>query len=511
MTRRLFVVLGVVCACSVLLAAPEIRAVFPDHGSSGDQVTIVGKNFSADKAQDIVKFGDAVAEVLKASAGCLSVTVPTLDPGDYPVTVTVKTETTEETSQEAITFTVFKAGEPFIEKIKPQKGPVGTCVALCGENLGTFNSPVTVLFGAVEVPTTSFRKSIFVRVPETLPLGDVAVSVKVGDVQSNSVTFTVIEIPPPVIEGIHPTTGPAGKLVTITGQDLSPRLGVCGIFCNRNGKGDGGQPAAKVFFGTDEAKVIYSCSRAIGAVVPAVAIPEGATEVEVDVTVVVGTGLTSNAVKFTVVQAPAPVVESLSPESGPVGTYVSIKGSNLGGTFAEREVLFGDTPATSVELGFRRSKIVAAVPEGLAVGTQYAVTVKVNGVAATLAEGAEPLVFTVEALPAPAIDSIDPTTGPVGTRVKIKGTNFRYGALEPKVFFNDIEAKAAWGHHGWGHDGWGFGWGHEDDGDAVHMEVLIVSVPEGLVAGVAAVKVVLGGVASETVDFTVTVPEEPNP
>lgn len=504
MVRRIAVLFGVLVAGSLLQASPpQIRALFPEKGSPGDLVTILGKGFSYKEEQDIVKFGTGEtavqAEVRRATSYSICAVVPNLDPAEYPVTVTVKTDTTEETSQEQISFTVVKAEPPAIEEILPESGPAGTSVKIIGQNLGHFGNKVTVLFGTIETAGTSWWNAIYTRVPEAAPLGETQVSVKIGDMTSNSVPFTVTEPPPPVIDEIHPVSGPAGTLVRIYGENLSSRSRSAWFgFGQSNFKWMGGNGAvtqAKVLFGTAEAKIVYCSSHEIGAVVPVVEIPEGQTEVQVDVTVVVGTRPPSNAVKFTVTEAPAPVVESLSPATGPVGTRIVIKGENLGGHYAEQEVLFDQTPATHVCSGYHGTSLFAMVPEGLEVGKQYAVTVKVNGVLATLAEGASPLLFTVEALPTPVIESIDPTSGPVGTYVKIVGQNLGAMNLHTKVFFGDVEASRVYAHPLW--EGFTMG-------DSENKWVIVAAVPAGLAAGAVKVKVTIGGIASNEVDFEVT-------
>lgn len=47
---------------------PSITSITPDSGLAGDPVIIKGSNFSAEAAENTVKFGAAEATVLKASA-----------------------------------------------------------------------------------------------------------------------------------------------------------------------------------------------------------------------------------------------------------------------------------------------------------------------------------------------------------------------------------------------------------------------------------------------------------
>ena len=150
-------------------------------------------------------------------------------------------------------------------------------------------------------------------------------------------------------------------------------------------------------------------------------VPSGATTGTVSVTTPGGTG--TSAGTFTVI--PAPTVTSFTPTSGPIGTSVSITGTNLTGATAVR---FNGTAAVSFTVNTATS-ITATVPSGATTGT---VSVTTPGGTGTSAGS-----FTV--VPAPTVTSFTPTSGPVGTSVAITGTNFT-GATA--VRFNGTSAVA---------------------------------------------------------------------
>jgi len=108
----------------------------------------------------------------------------------------------------------------------------------------------------------------------------------------------------------------------------------------------------------------------------------------------------------------APTISGFSPSSGPVGTSVSITGTNF---TSGSSVTFNATPATSVTFN-SVSSLTAVVPSGATTGP----------IAVTTADGAastSPSSFTVTQAPAgPAISSISPSSGRVGTSVTISGT-----------------------------------------------------------------------------------------
>jgi hypothetical protein len=119
--------------------------------------------------------------------------------------------------------------------------------------------------------------------------------------------------------------------------------------------------------------------------------------------------------------APAPVLSTVSPNSGPStgGTSVALTGQNF---VSNATVSFGGAAATSVVV-VSATQITANTPPH----TQGSVAVAVrnpDGQSATLADG-----FTFTG-PAPILSSVSPTSGPStgGTSVTLTGQNFVSGA-----------------------------------------------------------------------------------
>ena len=119
--------------------------------------------------------------------------------------------------------------------------------------------------------------------------------------------------------------------------------------------------------------------------------------------------------------APAPILTSVSPTSGPStgGTPVTLTGQNFA---PNATVTFGGTAATSVVVA-SATQITANTPPHTQ-GSVNVVVTNPDGQSATLANG-----FTFGA-PAPTIMSVSPTTGLTtgGTAVTLTGTNFVSGA-----------------------------------------------------------------------------------
>lgn len=191
--------------------------------------------------------------------------------------------------------------------------------------------------------------------------------------------------PAPTIASFTPTSGPVGTNVTITGTGFT------------------GTTAVK--FGGTSASFTFGSDTSLTATVPT-----GATTGTISVTAPGGTATSANA--FTVTP-PAPTISSFAPTSGTVGTNVTIAGTNFTGTTA---VKFAGTSASFTVVS--DTALSATVPSGATTGL---ITVTTPGGTATSANA-----FTVTTVvpPAPTIQSFTPTSGPVGTKVTITGTNF---------------------------------------------------------------------------------------
>src|SRR5438093_1731781 len=183
---------------------------------------------------------------------------------------------------------------------------------------------------------------------------------------------------PPTITSFTPTSGPVGTSVTISGTNFTG--------------------ATAVAFNGVSASFTVSSATAIQATVPA-----AATTGPVSVTTAGGTA--TSASSFTVV--PAPTISSFTPTSGPVGTSVTITGTNFTGATA---VTFNGVSATTFTVT-SATAIQATVPTGATTGP---VSVTTAGGTATSASS-----FTV--VPAPTVSSFAPTSGPVGTSGRTSG------------------------------------------------------------------------------------------
>ena len=148
-----------------------------------------------------------------------------------------------------------------------------------------------------------------------------------------------------------------------------------------------------------------------------------------------------------------PVIIELSPDNGPMDSYVTIMGSNFGdnegrlffdpdpAVLADEELGLFDFPAMCGDYWFD-DHIIVRVPDTLTIGDSYYIRVERNG---DLANSNNFDNFTVtNALVGPQICAINPDNGPINNNVRIFGENL--GSVPGTVnFYNGVNASySAW-------------------------------------------------------------------
>jgi hypothetical protein len=250
----------------------------------------------------------------------------------------------------------------------------------------------------------------------------------------------------PTVSSFTPTCGPVGTSVDVNGNNF--------------------QDATHVTFNGVEATFSVQSGHLITTTVPT-----GATTGKIGVVSPQGTDTSSADFTVSSSCASAPTISSFSPTSGPVGTSVTINGSGFTGATA---VTFGGVSAGTFSVNGAGTRITAIVPNGAVTGK---ITVTTPGGTATSATN-----FTVTTTAAaPTISSFSPTSGPVGTSVRINGSGFA-GATAVK--FNGVSASFTVNAQGTRID---------------------TKVPTGATTGKITVTTP-GGTATSAKNFTVTVP-----
>ncbi|RNI32369.1 choice-of-anchor D domain-containing protein [Rufibacter immobilis] len=288
---------------------------------------------------------------------------------------------------------------PTISSFEPNAAAVGNTILIKGSNLVNTTS---VIFenGKTATYTVVDDNTLTATVPAGAATGTVKLSYNNFSQTTTSIAvFTVISAP--IITDFSPKSGPVGTVVTITGSNFWV---------------DG-----NVYFKDASGEYIYAdnyeyvSTTEVRATVPA--------DAASDFIAVDGeSGLTETATKFTVT-VPAPVIATVDPNAGPVGTIVYVQGSNLKGI---QSITFGGTLATEYD-DTDENNLIVIVPEGAVSGNMIVTT----------AGGAAQTNFTVT-VPTPIITDFSPKFGPAGTVVTITGANFW---VDGNVYFKDASGN----------------------------------------------------------------------
>ncbi|NIR52463.1 hypothetical protein GWO43_27935, partial [candidate division KSB1 bacterium] len=289
-------------------APPTITSFSPTSGLVGSEVTIIGENFIGATA---VSFNGTSAVFVVDSAGQIRTTVPN---GATTGPLSVMNDTGAASS--STDFTVTTSSSPTISSFSPTSGPVGTEVTVVGSN---FTEVSLVSFNGV---LSSFSIDSDSQLRATVPVGATTGPIDLigphGTGMSGSV-FSVTVPSPPTITAFSPISGLVGSEVTIVGEKFTGATSV-------------------LFNGTSAAFTVVSSTEIHTTV------PVDATTGLISVTNSEGTGTSSS--DFTVTSPPSlpPTIVSFTPTSGPVGTEVTISGSNFTET---TDVAFNGTSAPS--------------------------------------------------------------------------------------------------------------------------------------------------------------------
>ena len=227
---------------------------------------------------------------------------------------------------------------PSVFGFNPTSGPAGTPVDITGSG---FTGASDVTFGGVSAGPGGFTVNSDTDITATVPAAAITgpVCVTVGaSTGCSSTSFTVNSGgSAPTITNFTPTSGGEGTIVTVNGTNFT-------------------SSAVVKFNGLTGTGFVFKSATKVKAHVPA-----GATTGPISVTTAFGTG--TSATDFTVLSGgSAPTITNFTPTSGPVGTLVTINGTNFTGASL---VKFNGAIATSFTV-VSATEIRATVPAGAA-------------------------------------------------------------------------------------------------------------------------------------------------
>ena len=276
---------------------------------------------------------------------------------------------------------ILPAPEPQLDIVSnffPSAATAGQKVTIRGTG---FSGTQQVLFNSL--PSSKFQVlgigSVDERIEAFVPTGATTGPIRIVNPTGSDTTsrnFVVVTNPPPVIDPLTVTTGLPGDTISLTG------IGFTGTFLVRFNSTAG----ASGFSTTDF--TVNDLGTTITVKVPAFAT---ASLGQIQVQAAGGNGFSQ---EFRINTPAAPIVNSLSVNSGVAGTNFQINGSNLGSTTG---VTVAGNPVTKFTI-LNGNTIQAVIPQ-LAPGT-YAVVVNTGGGASA------PMMFTITPSPVPTVGQI---------------------------------------------------------------------------------------------------------
>lgn len=239
---------------------------------------------------------------------------------------------------------------PVINDIEPDSGQAGSHTYIHGEGFNDVMEKNKVFFSGENGPVEgqileSSRYDLMVEVPAGAVTGPVTV-VSDGVSSAGGPEFTVVEAPYNLTVRVKTINGPSGHDgygLNVTGQDYE------WIFPNDD------------FVFSDLSEGVYTVELVDGPPQCMAGIQEGNPQ---QITLQPG----ENTVYFTIECAPEPEIYSYDPDSGPVGSEVTIIGANFSTNSQENIVWFYGADDPAVVIGGTDNKLLVEVPEGAETG-----------------------------------------------------------------------------------------------------------------------------------------------
>jgi uncharacterized membrane protein YdjX (TVP38/TMEM64 family) len=306
------------------IITPTISSISPSSGVPGTQVTINGTNFGSTQGSGQLWLGSTYAgSIVSWSATQIVATVAA-----NSISGNAQVQQSGVWGNQ-VAFTVTS---PSITSISPTTARAGDSITITGTNFGSTQGSGQVWLGSKLAG--SYVSWSNTQIVATVASGATSgtAQVKQSGVWGNSVALTVIT---PVITNVSPTTARAGDSITITGTGFGSTQGSGSVWL--------GSKLAGSYVSWSDTQIVATV--ASGAVTGTVQVQQG--------------GVWNNYGTFTVI---TPVLSSISPTSGPVGTQVTFTGTGFGTTQGSGKVWLANKYATIVS--WSDTQVVATVIAG---------------------------------------------------------------------------------------------------------------------------------------------------
>jgi hypothetical protein len=250
-----------------------------------------------------------------------------------------------------VAWWVLHKTPPQLVSLDPQRAEPGQTVTLTGRNFAADPAGNTVLFGALPGTVSQATDSQLKVVVPAAAKATVAVVVETHDGRSSPLSMTVMARGEAT--AVEPDVALPGQTILVRGQGLSGKL--------------------SVFVAGVPATSVETTPEGVRAVVPDVGLPEGVTT-NVTVKTDNGPGRT-----FDLTIGRLPLLQGLSPETGPVGETVVIKGRGFAAESRRNTVTIAGQPALVLGASPTELKVVVPPPPPGEMATELPIVVTSAG------------------------------------------------------------------------------------------------------------------------------------
>jgi hypothetical protein len=360
---------------SIDIQIPVIASISPTEGWVGDTLVIRGENFQRNKVRNHVTMGSNDATVVSATNVELKVIIPQ-DARDGNISV-MGFEGPE-----------FKVKTSVIDAVVPSKGSVGDTIEIQGNGMNArlifFNPDISVY----PVQPFSTARSLKMVVPPGAIDGTLKVRNLLNGEEKDLETTQVFEVYPTIKE-VSPLSGSAGTPVTIDGYNFS-------TVASEN----------VVKFNGTIATVTEASEREL-----LVTVPSGFSTGKITINV---KGREATGPVFAVAEPGAPIIYTVSPRSGAVGSRVLITGVNFASETSGNTVTFSGGAKANI-ISASSTQLIVEVPANAQTGPITVVKDGKTGIGAS---------FTISSTLVAFISSVEPVRAQRGATITVRGGNF---------------------------------------------------------------------------------------
>lgn len=365
---------------------PTITGFNPNPAARGATIQIIGRDLSAATSAVFVNAsgGQSLGTGFRViDTGTISVNVPAVAVTG-PVTLNFGLGGSFITSTMDLNISFQGNANENVTTFSPLSGFTGTTVTLKGKGFATVTN---IQLGNINAAPTFINDSTLTFVVPTNATTGTITAVFRSGVRASATPDFIVLARPLSITSFAPSMGPITTTVTFRGSGF--------------GQGFGNGLSSVSFNGTPAQTIITNNDSTATAVVAS-----GTTTGPITITRQNQSFTT--ATNFVVIPQATPIITGFSPASGPVGTFVTITGTNLNGAFRVR---FNNTNATNFTV-VNNTTIIAQVPNNATTG---AISVFVG-----TDVGNSTSQYTVTIVP-PVITRFDPAFGTPNSTVMVYG------------------------------------------------------------------------------------------